>query len=72
MKEFEKMTRKELCVELYKYYLLEGTKPIGSTKPLKLVEFVRRYMNGIGSARGFKKNELIGLLERKIERWGEL
>ena len=70
MKELEKLTRKELCCELYKYYLLEGTTPIGRKKPLTLKEFIHRYLNGIGACRGFKKDALIGLLERKIERWG--
>lgn len=68
MKDLNKMTRKELCKELYKYYIKSGSTPIGSDQPLSLKEYTRRYLNGIGGCKGFKKDELIGLLNRCIER----
>ena len=67
MRNFEEMTKKELCKELYKLYILSGVKPIGSSKPLSLADFSRRYLNGCGACKGFKKDELISLLKIRLE-----
>lgn len=70
MKEIDKMTRKELAIELRNQKLKNGTLPnvIGRKTPLTEKEFVKRYLNGVGGAPGFKKEELKSLLQREQQR----
>lgn len=62
------MTRKELAQELYKAKIRNGNPliPIGSTKRMSEQEFVRRYLNGVGVSRGFKKDTLEYLLSKEL------
>lgn len=61
--EVENMTRKDLAHTLFKAKkkLGEPLVPIGRNKPLTEQEFTKRYLNGIGGTKGFKKAELIEL-----------
>lgn len=69
-KTFEKMTKKELCENLYdaKRKLGEKLIPIGRKTPLTKQEFTKRYINGVGGTNGFKKSELIQLNERYVSK----
>lgn len=68
MEDLNKLTRVQLCEKLYKFYLASGSTPIGSDKPLSLREYTKRYLKGIGGCKGFKKNELISILSRCLEK----
>lgn len=66
MQDLEKLTRKELCAWLYEFYLKRGVPPIGRKTLLTLKEFTKRYLNGIGCCKGFRKPELISILKREL------
>ena len=65
MEDIQKLTRKQLASRLYKNKIKLGEPlvPIGSKKRLTEEEFTKRYLNGIGGSKGFKKDELIVLNE---------
>lgn len=67
-RDLNKLTRKELAGELYevKKRLGDPMIPIGRTTQLTKQEFTKRYLNGVGGTTGFKKAELISLLERRL------
>lgn len=73
-KDLNKLTRKELAEELYKAkkHLGENITPIGRTTPLTKQEFTKRYLNGIGGTKGFKKDELKSLLESRLTKIDKL
>lgn len=60
----QQMTRKELAEELYTSYAQTGNTTVGGRKLTKQ-EFVKRYLNGIGYAKGFSKPELEQLVTRE-------
>ncbi len=70
MKDIEKMTRKELAIELRNAKIKNNNLPnvIGRNKPLSEQEFVKRYLNGVGGSKGFKREELQGLLIRERQK----
>ena len=69
-KDLNKLTRKELAEELYKAkkQLGENITPIGRTTPLTKQEFTKRYLNGVGGTKGFKKDKLKSLLESRLNK----
>lgn len=71
-KNFKKMTKRELCENLYytKRKLGEDLIPIGRKTSLTKQEFVKRYVNGVGGTNGFKKSELIELNEIYVSKLG--
>lgn len=64
------MTRKELAEQIYAEKKRQGVQmiPIGRKTPLTKQEFVKRYLNGIGGTKGFKKQELESLLETERKK----
>ena len=56
------MTRKDLASAIYDIEVKLGRK-LHCDKN----EFVKRYINGIGGAKGFKKDELQSILDRRLE-----
>ena len=56
------MTRKELASAIYDTEVKLGYKLHCDKK-----EFVKRHLNGIGGAKGFKKDELQSILDRRLE-----
>ena len=56
------MTRKELATAIYDTEVKLGYKLHCDKK-----EFVKRHLNGIGGAKGFKKDELQSILNRRLE-----
>lgn len=56
------MTRKELASAIYDTEVKLGYKLHCDKK-----EFVKRHLNGIGVAKGFKKDELQSILNRRLE-----
>lgn len=65
-KNLESLTRVELASKLYDLKKKTGANltPVGSKQPLTRSEFTRRYLNGVGGTKGFKKDELISLTKR--------
>lgn len=64
------MTRKEIAEKLYDEKKRTGARitPIGRNTPLSKQEFVKRYLNGVGGIKGFKKEELQYLLEKESKK----
>ena len=56
------MTRKELASAIYETEVKLGYKLHCDKK-----EFVKRHLNGIGGVKGFKKDELQSILNRRLE-----
>ena len=56
------MTRKDLAAAIYDTEVKLGYKLHCDKK-----EFVKRHLNGIGGAKGFKKDELQSILDRRLE-----
>lgn len=48
------------------------TQYLNQVKHVDRNEFIKRHLNGVGSAKGFKKDELIDILSRRIEKALEL
>ena len=44
------------------------TQYLNQVKHVDRNEFIKRHLNGVGSAKGFKKDELIDILSRRIEK----
>lgn len=63
---YEKLTKKELASKLYDLKKKTGANltPVGSKQPLTRAEFTKRYLNGVGGTKGFKKDELVSLTKR--------
>lgn len=61
------MTKKELAEALYAEKKRTGAciTPVGRKTPLTKQEFVKRYLHGVGSAKGFNKDALEYLLENE-------
>lgn len=61
------MTKKELAEALYAEKKRTGAciTPIGRKTPLNKQEFVKRYLNGVGASKGFKKDALEYLLAKE-------
>lgn len=70
--DLQKLTRKELAKKIYKIKITFGEPliPIGSKKRLSEAEFIKRYLNGISGTKGFKKDELISILQRYLQKEG--
>lgn len=64
--KFESLTKKELASKLYDLKKKTGANltPVGSKQPLTRAEFTKRYLNGVGGTKGFKKDELVSLAKR--------
>lgn len=61
------MTRKELAIEIYKLDTILHNRE-GLKRNIDLKTWVKRALNGVGSAKGFKKAELEQIYNRrKIE-----
>ena len=56
------MTRKELASAIY-----DTEVKLGYKLHCDKNEFVKRHLNGIGGAKGFKKDELQSILDRRLE-----
>ena len=44
------------------------TQYLNQVKHVDRNEFIKRHLNGVGCAKGFKKDELIDILSRRIEK----
>ena len=56
------MTRKDLASAIY-----DTEVKLGYNLHCDKKEFVKRYLNGVGVAKGFKKDELQSILDRRLE-----
>ena len=56
------MTRKDLAGEIY-----DVEVKLGYNLHCDKKEFIKRYLNGVGAAKGFKKDELQSILDRRLE-----
>ena len=56
------MTRKDLAGEIY-----DAEVKLGYNLHCDKKEFIKRYLNGVGAAKGFKKDELQSILDRRLE-----
>ena len=56
------MTKKDLAGAIY-----DVEVKLGYNLHCDKKEFVKRYLNGVGAAKGFKKDELQSILDRRLE-----
>ena len=56
------MTKKDLAGEIY-----DVEVKLGYNLHCDKKEFIKRYLNGVGAAKGFKKDELQSILDRRLE-----
>ena len=56
------MTKKDLANAIY-----DVEVKLGYNLHCDKKEFVKRYLNGVGAAKGFKKDELQSILDRRLE-----
>ncbi len=62
------MTRKEIAKKLFELKKDKLPNVIGRNTPLTEKQFVDRYLNGCGEAKGFKKEELEMLLKMETAK----
>ena len=60
------MTKKDLAGEIY-----DAEVKLGYNLHCDKKEFIKRYLNGVGVAKGFKKDELQSILDRRLEETKE-